>query len=264
LFDLVDRSTSEQTSQAMANPAETTEPNDPDPAEAGLQLLVAEYTWVSGLIRYYREVELKALVGTGLVLSGVGAAFAALRASENPDAADAIGLVFAIGAWITAFAVPVVVMANMRGLRAVIYVREWLHPLASELARDARFLAWETVAGELYASLAGRYGRVLKPVLSAAVVVFLIGVASLALVVAAWTVEPSPWSRIVAAVAAGCDLIFMYVAFHFSRISELRENVPLTVLAELNARAARAGRYKVADGARSTPPRRSGTANRET
>jgi hypothetical protein len=245
----------------MADPAEPAEPNDLHTAEAGLQLLVAEYTWVSGLIRYYREVEFKALVGTGLVLSGVGAAFAALRASENPDAAGAIGLIFAIGAWITAFALPVVVMANMRGLRAVIYVREWLHPLATELARDARFLAWETVAGKLYASLAGRYERVLKPVLSTAVVVLLIGVASLALVVAAWTVEPSPSSRIVAAVAASCDLILMCVAFRFSHIKELRENVPLTLVADLDAKAAEAGRYEVADAARLTPPPRGDTSN---
>ena len=134
-------------------------PDRHGPPDARLQLLVAEYTWVAGLDRYYREVELKALAGTGLVLSGVGAAFAALRAADSPDADAAIGVVLAIGAAITAFVLPVVLMASMRGLRAVVYVREWLHPLAGELAQDARFLAWETVSGELYAGLAGRFGR---------------------------------------------------------------------------------------------------------
>ena len=121
-------------------------PRPSGPPDARLQLLVAEYTWVAGLVRYYREVELKALAGTGLVLSGVGAAFAALRAADSPDAGAAIGVVLAIGAAITAFVLPVVLMASMRGLRAVVYVREWLHPLAARLAQDARFLACETVA----------------------------------------------------------------------------------------------------------------------
>jgi hypothetical protein len=67
-------------------------------------------------------------------------------------------VVLAIAASIIAFALPVVMMASMRGLRAVVYVREWLHPLAAELARDARFLAWEAVAGELHTGLAGRSG----------------------------------------------------------------------------------------------------------
>jgi hypothetical protein len=68
---------------------------------------------------------------------------------------------------------------------AVVHVREWLHPLAAELAGDVRFLAWKAVAVKPYAALAGPFGRVLKPVLSAAVVVFLIGAASISLAVAA-------------------------------------------------------------------------------
>ena len=178
-------------------------PDRHGPPDARLQLLVAEYTWVAGLVRYYREVELKALAGTGLVLSGVGAAFAALRAADSPDADAAIGVVLAIGAAITAFVLPVVLMASMRGLRAVVYVREWLHPLAAELAQDARFLAWETVAGELYAGLAGRFGRHVGPLLSSAVVVLLVGGASLALVAAAWIVEASAWSRAIAGRGGG-------------------------------------------------------------
>jgi hypothetical protein len=210
-----------------------------DPAgEARLQLLLAEYTWVSGLIRYYREVELKALFGTGLVLSGVGAAFAALRAADDEDAVEAIGLVFAIAASITAFVLPVVMMASMRGQRAVVYVREWLHPLAAELTQDARFLAWESVAAPLYTALAGRSGRAL----SATVVVVLIGAASLALVVAAWTVEPSAWARRIAALAAACDVTFMYAAVRFARRGELRGSISSELRAELEQQASRAAR----------------------
>ena len=211
------------------------------PGDARALLLVAEYTWVTGLIRYYREVELKALVGTGLVLSGVGAAFAALRASENEQAPEAMGMVFAIAASITAFVLPVVLMANMRGMRAVVYAREWLHPLAAELA-DPRFLAWEAVAGSLYESMTGKHVRTLRWVVSAAVVIFLIGAASLGLVVAAWTVEWSAWSRVIASAAAVCDLAFMYLAFRFARLSELRSTVPDSLVRELEAKAARHAR----------------------
>jgi hypothetical protein len=149
-----------------------------------------------------------------------------------------LGWVFAIAASITAFVLPVVVMANMRGMRAVVHVREWLHPLAAELAGDVRFLAWKAVAGEPYAALAGRFGRVLKPVLSAAAAVFLIGAASISLAVAAWTAEHSTWSRAIAGAATLCDATFMYAAFRFARLSELRKTVPCGRRAELVTRAA--------------------------
>lgn len=176
--------------------------------EARAHLLVAEYTWVAGLVRYYREVELKALAGTGLILSGVGAAYAALAASDNEKAIDRAGMVFALAAMITAFVLPVVLMANLRGFRAVSYVREWQHPLAAELARDPRFLAWEAAANELFEVVAAP-SRTLRPLLRAVVVVVLIGAASLSLAVLAWTVETSFAARAIATPAAVCDLVLV-------------------------------------------------------
>jgi hypothetical protein len=225
----------------VSGPCTDSERGSEDPK---IQLLVAEYTWVAGLIRYYREVELKALAGTGLVLSGIGAAFAALRASDNPDAIHALGVVFAIGAAVTAFALPVVLMANMRGMRATVYVREWLHPLAAEATKDPRFLAWESVAPVLYKKLAGRFGAVLRAVMSAAVVVFLIGMASLALAVLALTIEETTASQIIGAGAAACDLIFMGAALWFAYVSEKRTNIPDDLEPELHRIAARSARVR--------------------
>jgi hypothetical protein len=223
-------------------PAELT---DSAITDSRLQLLIAEYTWVSGLIRYYREVELKALAATGLVLSGVGAAYAALSASENRSAGDAIGVVFAIAACITAFVLPVVLMANRRGLRAVVYVREWLHPLAAEMTGDARFLAWESVAGGLYVGLARRRHRhMIRPALTSAVVFCLIGAASVSLVIAAWTVKHSPWSRIIGTGAAALDLLFIFAAVRFEVMGALRENVPPQLHRDLMATAARHARLQ--------------------
>jgi hypothetical protein len=164
------------------------------------------------------------------VLSGVGAAYAALRASDHPGADDDIGLVFAVGALIIALVRPVVVMANMRGLRAVVYVRNWLHPLATQLTDDWRYLAWESVAGPLYGAVTGRVaagasGRrrpwwraVVRWLPSTMPVALLIGAASLSLVVAACTIEHSMWSRWIAGAAAVSDVVFISMAFHFVRV----------------------------------------------
>ena len=119
--------------------------NAADTAEqARLQLLLAEFTWVAGLVRYYREVELKALAGAGAVLVAVAAAFTALEESRakateaegtaaeitRRAAEDAELLVLAAASAVTAFLLPIVLMAQMRQIRAAAYIREWLHPRA--------------------------------------------------------------------------------------------------------------------------------------
>jgi hypothetical protein len=215
---------------------------------ARIQVLVAEYTWVSGLIRYYREVELKALAGTGLVLSGVGAAFAALHASQNDQAVHAIGIVFAIAAAITAFALPVVVMANLRGMRAVVYLREWLHPLAAELTGDARFLAWEAVAPPMAVMVADGFGELLKAVVSSTVVVFLIAAASLLLAVAGATVEHTVWSRAIAAAAGAADVVFFCLALRLASLSHAGSGPPPERIGELECTAATSARWPKVDG----------------
>ena len=48
--------------------------------------MIAEYQSVAGLIEYFREVELKALGGAGLVLSVVAAGYAAENSKESMSA----------------------------------------------------------------------------------------------------------------------------------------------------------------------------------
>jgi uncharacterized membrane protein HdeD (DUF308 family) len=67
------------------------------PLVAATDVLLAEFQFLSGLIPFYRHVELTVLVGTGLVISGVVAALAALEAAENPNA-TAGGILLALGA----------------------------------------------------------------------------------------------------------------------------------------------------------------------
>jgi hypothetical protein len=199
-------------------------PSGSSPTDARSQVLIAEYTWVAGLVRYYREVEFKALAGTGIVLSASAAAFTALRGSENGHAED-IGALFAIAAWVTTFALPVVIMAQLRGLRASFYVREWLHPRVADLTGDSRYLAWEVINGALYEDLTKGFGRFRlqratrsQTLLSSAVVVVLIGSASLALMIGALVSNHPGWALWLAVAAGVVDFIFMGVSLSLRRL----------------------------------------------
>jgi hypothetical protein len=222
--------------------------------EARLQLLITEYEWVAGLIRYHREVELKALAAAGLVLSAVAAAFAALQAGGS-DAQQAEGPLLAVAAWIPALLVPVIVMANLRGLRAVLYVRLWLFPLAADLTGDprSRYLAWEVVAKGIFAERFGAKpsargdpnlstrptvrSRVAAGLVSTALLVVLVALAAIALGVAASFVHPTVGARIAGALAAALAAGFAIAGVLVASESEERRQLPLGRRAELEARA---------------------------
>ena len=197
----------------------------PDAQEAQLQVLLAEFEWVAGLIRYYREVELKALGATGLVLSAVAAAYAALE-SGTAAAQEAEGHVFAGAACVPAFLVPVVLMANMRGLRAVVYVREWLRPLACELTGDRRYLAWEMIAQKLLVAVGGGFATgVTGRLVSAAPVLMLVAGTSVLLGIGAWTIHPTDVSRAVGTVAGLFAIFFAIPGLRFAT-GEQRDDLP--------------------------------------
>jgi hypothetical protein len=116
--------------------------------DARIQVLLAEYEFVTGLIRYYRDVELRALAATGLVLTALAAAVAAFEAADTPNRV-AESLLLAIAAWVPVVLLMIVIMAKARGMRSVIYVREGLRVRAGELAEHSGLLQWETHAGAL-------------------------------------------------------------------------------------------------------------------
>ena len=61
------------------------EPTPINKRDAAPSLVVAEYESVSQLIPLYRQMETFVLAGTGLIVSGAIAAFAALTSGEHPD-----------------------------------------------------------------------------------------------------------------------------------------------------------------------------------
>lgn len=119
-----------------------------DLVDSRVQVLLAEYEFVSGLIKYYRDVELRALAATGLVLTALAAAIAALEAADEPNRV-AEALLLAIASWAPVVLLMIVIMAKTRGMRAVVYVREGLRARACELTQDDGLLEWETRAGAL-------------------------------------------------------------------------------------------------------------------
>jgi hypothetical protein len=151
---------------------------------AQLQLVIAEYQSVAGLIKYFREVELKALAGAGLVLSVVAAAYAGLAAEDGTEHAQALLLV--IAAWVPAVSLLVVLMATLRGFRAVVYMHDRLNPIAEELTGDRRFLAYEVHADNLFGATLGKkkwLGVIARRLVPGVAVVLLIASASLLLAV---------------------------------------------------------------------------------
>jgi hypothetical protein len=119
-----------------------------DPVDARVQVLLAEYEFVTGLIKYYREVELRALAANGLVLTAVAAAIAAIESADTPNR-SAQSLLLSIGAWVPSVLLLIVIMAKARGMRAVIYVRERLRERAASITGDDELLEWETLAAGL-------------------------------------------------------------------------------------------------------------------
>lgn len=104
--------------------------------------MLAEFQFLSGLIPFYRRVELTVLAGTGLVISAVVAALAALEAAEDPQA-SAEGILLAAGAWAPAFLLLVENMALTRLRRVSLYIAQDLHPLAKCLTGRGEVLRWE-------------------------------------------------------------------------------------------------------------------------
>jgi hypothetical protein len=109
---------------------------------AELAILIAEYQFVSGLIPFYRRVEMAALAGTGLTLSAVAAALTALQATAKPShSAEAVLL--ACAAWVPAFLLLIESVALARLSRASAYIEVVLQPIAFDLTGNPKLLAFE-------------------------------------------------------------------------------------------------------------------------
>lgn len=100
--------------------------------DRAVQLLVAEFQFVSGLIPFYRRAELIVLGATGALVSVMVAALATLEAAEGSQR-QAEGVLLVFGSWVPILLLLIEVMALARIARASRYIDGHLRKMASEL-----------------------------------------------------------------------------------------------------------------------------------
>ncbi len=123
--------------------------------DRAVQILVAEYEFVSSLIPFYRRAELVALAATGALLSVVVAALATFEAADEPQR-HAEGILLAFGAWVPVLLLLVEAMALTRLMRASRYILNCLNPIACDLGRPG-LLGFERSPGaQLLAGMRAR------------------------------------------------------------------------------------------------------------
>jgi hypothetical protein len=201
--------------------------------QATAEFLLAEYHFLSGLIPFYRQVEMTALAGTGLVLSGVVAALAALEAADRPNRA-AEGVLLAVGAWAPTLLLLVENVALTRLRRASLYIAEDLHPLAValtgrqvlswELAPGRRLMETFDAAGEARRGWAGRIAtrRSVQFFASSAPLLMTMMAASVVFAVAGVVLHATLLNAVVGGLAALCALAIGAYGIAFTWIQEQR------------------------------------------
>lgn len=123
-----------------------------DSAQRKTEFILAEFRFVSGLITFYRRVEFTAAAGTGVALSIVVGAVAAIWTVDvtgpdgiviGPDKRLAANLL-AIEPWIQVLLLLLHVMALVRLRRAALYIEKHLAPFANKLPGVDDVLQFET------------------------------------------------------------------------------------------------------------------------
>jgi hypothetical protein len=165
----------------------TTGPPPPgnDQASRALTAVLTEYQFVAGMIPFYRRVELTALAGTGLVVSGVVAALAA--------------------AWVPALLLLIEDVALTRIARASAYIAEQLHPLVARLTGEQQALAYELAfAGpqtKRLPSWAGRSRRTVRFMVTSSPFLIAMALGTLTLAAAGVAVQTRWWTIVIGSAA---------------------------------------------------------------
>jgi hypothetical protein len=174
---------------------------------AAVVVLVTEFEFVAGLIPYYRRLEITALAGTGLILSGLLAAWAAMVSEGPVDARTerAFGVVLSLAAWGPAMMTLVQLMALVRLRRASSYIREHLQGLAKIVTGTSGLLLWESAPTDWLGNVPRR-SLLLRLSVSSIPITLAIAIPAVLLpLVGAWF-GAEPWAVGAGAVAGGLAL----------------------------------------------------------
>jgi hypothetical protein len=194
-----------------------------------VELLTAEYQYVSGLIPYYRGVEMLVLAGTGIVASAALAASAALMSGENPRPSVA-AIVLVAAAWGPALLLMVEATALVRIRRASLFIREKLYSVAEELTGRRDVLTFEhDPAKYLRSDLAERgvsksqLGRI--DLVGASVGIVAIPVVTTGGMAAGGVlIDGSPASCLIGSGALACALTLGWYSFRITHPHEKRQS----------------------------------------
>jgi hypothetical protein len=202
------------------------------------ELLIAEYQYVSGLIPYYRNVEMLVLAGTGIVATAALAASAALMSGENPRPSVA-AIVLAAAAWGPALLLMVEATALVRIRRASLFISEALHPIAKDVTRRKDLLTFEHDPARFLRDdlaqrgLSGRQRARIDLVGASVGIVAIPPVTTLGLAAGGVLIDDSTAAWLVGAGALGCALVLGWYSFRVTHPHEKRRGT--TALAETAA-----------------------------
>lgn len=113
-----------------------------------LDVILAEFRFVSDLIPFYRRIEMTALGSTVAITTGVMAAIAALEGADE-SLQDVETILLALVPWALVALMLIQIMAMTRIRRAANYINKQLRPLVSELTGREDLLRWEQVHTEM-------------------------------------------------------------------------------------------------------------------
>ena len=209
----------------------------PTPDDRALAILLAEYAFVSGLIPFYRRVEILALSGTGATIAVLLGFVGALEAGDEPNRRLQATLL-SLGALVPLLLLLLELMALTRIMRASAYIRTDIYPMAQQLAERDEILRWEfSPTRKLIENLPGfRRGPspgFAKFFASSAPIVTAIAVAAIGLPLAGLAVEPSDplapdrlIGYVSAALASAAGGYTLFFTIQFEARSPSNERVP--------------------------------------
>jgi hypothetical protein len=194
-----------------------------------LDVFLAEYQWATGLLPFYRQIEVTVVGASALLVSAVASVVAVLEGGESADRSAEAALLSA-AAWGPTLLLLLELMALTRIQRAAFYIRDYLAVPMRELAGREDLLRWEFIpARQLF--FQDRKPRWRWPMvaltLSSAAVVFAIWAMSVALAAAGRFVHPNRAEADVLYLGYGAALVSTCLAvygIYFTVVHEIRPN----------------------------------------
>lgn len=187
-------------------------------------LIRSEYEFVLGLITFYRRVELTSIAGTGLIVSIVVGAVAALW-NADPNVRDEylIANLMALEPWAQVLLLSLQVMALVRLRRASLYIKHQIIPLVNEPGAGPGVLGFENEDTRILVKHTFKPGFVVKFFTASYPLLLMNLLPAFAFTFAAWNVHPDQLRGEFVAFSLGASVIALVIAGVGALVSGLHE-----------------------------------------